>query len=80
MADSSGLLHPQRSRQTCRCWPPGRAMAQALGARAVEWLWGLLREACTLGVAPDAWQDGAGVEHPFLAWRAEPPGWLVVRV
>ena len=59
---------------------PGRAMAQALGARAVEWLWGLLREACALGVVSDAWQEGADAEQPFLAWRAEPPGWFVVRV
>ena len=59
---------------------PGRAMAQALVVRAEEWLWGLLRKACALGVVPDAWQEGAGAEHPFLAWRAEPPGWFVVRV
>ena len=75
-----GLAAPPAEPQDVPLLAPGRGMAQALGARAVEWLWGLLREACALGVVPDAWQEGAGAEHPFLAWRAEPPGWFVVRV
>eukprot|EP00887_Chlorella_sp_A99_P007290 scaffold2.g7290.t1 len=62
--------------------PPGRELAAALGARAVEWMWGLLKEFCSLGKVPKAWRlEVAGVPlHPFLHWSEFPPrpGWRVV--
>ena len=50
----------------------GPAQAQRLGARAVEWLWGLLQECCALGVVPEAWKAEAlpGRAALWLAYAA----------
>ena len=58
----------------------GPAQAQRLGARAVEWLWGLLQECCALGVVPEAWKAEALPGHPFLSWHEQPSGWRTQRV
>eukprot|EP00887_Chlorella_sp_A99_P007506 scaffold2.g7506.t1 len=63
--------------------PPGRELAAALGARAVECMWGLLQEFCSLGKAPKAWRSEVAEVplHPFLRWSELPPrpGWRVAR-